>query len=40
MDVFTEVLKEMPAIPGEKTDSLADRLERILKERFGEKDKN
>ena len=40
MDVFSEILKEIPRIPGEKTDSLADRLERILKEKFGEKGKN
>lgn len=37
MDIFSDVLKEIPRIQGEKIESLADRLERILKERFGGK---
>ena len=35
MDVFSEVLKEVPAIPDETAESLAERLERILREKFG-----
>ena len=36
MDIFSKVLKEIPRIPGEKIESLADRLERILREKFDE----
>ncbi|MEO8819242.1 MAG: hypothetical protein ABI267_09855 [Ginsengibacter sp.] len=35
MDIFSEALKEMPAIPNETSESLVERLERLLKEKFG-----
>jgi len=36
LEAFSETLNEMPQIPGEKAESLADRLEKILKEKFGD----
>lgn len=35
LDLFCESLSEMSQIPGENAESLADRLERILREKFG-----
>ena len=38
MDIFCEVLKDLPAVTGETAQSLVDRLERLLKEKFGGKE--
>ena len=35
MDIFSEALKELPAIRNETSESLIERLERLLKEKFG-----
>ena len=35
MDIFSEVLKDLPEIPNEKAESLVERLERLLREKFG-----
>jgi len=37
MDIFCEALKDLPANPNETPESLADRLERLLREKFGGK---
>ena len=34
MDIFSEVLNELPVIPNEKAESLVERLERLLKDKF------
>ena len=38
MDIICEVLKDLPAVTGETAQSLVDRLERLLKEKFGGKE--
>jgi hypothetical protein len=38
MDAVSDVLSNMKFIPGEKPESLVDRIERILKEKFGSSD--
>ena len=35
MDIFSEALKDMRAILGENAESIAERLERFLREKFG-----
>ena len=35
MDLFCEALKDLPTNPGETAESLVDRLERLLREKFG-----
>lgn len=35
MDVFSEALKDIPTSPGENTESLVERLEKLLREKFG-----
>ncbi|HUZ61651.1 MAG TPA: hypothetical protein VMU83_22935 [Hanamia sp.] len=39
MDTFCEALKDLPPNPGETAESLGDRLERLLIEKFGGKKK-
>jgi len=36
IDSFCKIIEELPAVPGETAASLCDRLENILKEKFGE----
>ena len=35
MDAFSDALKNLPSVPGETSEFLADRIERILNEKFG-----
>lgn len=35
MDIFSEALNEMPAIPNETSESLVERLKRLLQDKFG-----
>jgi hypothetical protein len=37
IDIFCDALKDLPAMPGETAESLGDRLERLLREKFGGK---
>lgn len=37
IDIFCEALESLPAVPGENAESLVDRLERLLREKFGGK---
>lgn len=37
MDTFCEILKDLPSVSGETPESLSDRLEKLLKEKFGRK---
>ena len=38
IDIFCDAIKDLPTAPGETAESLGDRLERLLRERFGEKE--
>jgi hypothetical protein len=35
MDIFCEAITDLPHVPGETAESLSERLERFLREKFG-----
>ncbi len=37
IETFSETLKKLPAVPGETTESLSERIEKLLREKFGGK---